>query len=679
MNPLVISFGGAHPATVTSTRRLSWEEYSALLLGEEPVQTPDKASRGWSCPVRFNPPYRDSENFVARYALTFDYDHVTPEQVEHIHRIYAGWEHIAYTTWSHTEEHPRWRLVFPLTRGVTYDEFQAVSRKIAARAGIELAARESHVPAQMMYLPTVQPDCARQERVVHGEWVDPDAVLAEYAVWTDRTEWPHRGDGDGVQALGQAVDPTTKAGVIGAFCRAYSIHDAIDRWSLPYTEGAAPHRLSYADGSRPDGAIVYDNDTKLHSHHDTDPARGQHNAFDLVRLHLFGYLDDEDADLPITERASYKEMVSLALTQPAVVAEMAGVEFDSLPETPEPEPSEEPKDAPLARSLQDVLTNPTKPRWLIRDVLECRTIVLLAGPRGTYKSFLALDWAMRVAFERKPVYVVSAEGGDFDRRAAAWMLHYAGGHAEAPPLYVVERRLDLNSKAGVETIRQDCAKLRIKPCLFILDTFSKLSGGLDENSNSEVKSFIGLLDNGLKRTFDATVLLVAHTGHSNQSRARGASALEADTEAAHIVTREAGTGVMLVSRERFKSSPELPPLVYSPKIVQLDRVDEDGLPITSVILETANPVSVAGRSKDLRKGLGRYQKLIYDVLKVGPRLMPVAAVLDAAEERIPAPDFGRDRRRPKLMSALEKMLIDEVAFKYGNQVSLARTIEEEED
>jgi hypothetical protein len=364
------------------------------------------------------------------------------------------------------------------------------------------------------------------------------------------------------------------------------VPEAIEHFGLPYTPTSNPDRWTYADGTRPEGVIVYDGGLKAHSHHDTDPARGQNNAFDLVRLHRFGRLDaPEDSDKPITERASYRAMLALSLSQSEVMAELAGAEFDSLPADAPPEPQEEASQPPLARTLADVLATPSKPRWLIRDVLERGTIVLLAGPRGTYKSFLALDWGMRVALQNEPVYVVSAEGGDFDRRAAAWLLEYHFG-LDTPPLYVVERRMDLNSKDGVEKIRRDCVKLRIRPRLFVLDTFSKLSGGLDENSNSDVKQFIGLLDNGLKRAFDATILLVAHTGHSNQGRARGASALEADTEAAHIVSKD-GSGMVMVSRERFKSSPELPPLVYMPKVIQLDRVDEDGMPITSVVLESS--------------------------------------------------------------------------------------------
>jgi hypothetical protein len=82
--------------------------------------------------------------------------------------------------------------------------------------------------------------------------------------------------------------------------------------------------------------------------------------------------------------------------------------------------------------------------------------MVMAGPRGSYKSFKALNWAMR-ATQVGPVYVVSAEGGDFERRAAAWMMHH--DITVAPSLYVVEKRLDLNTRAGVDLIRQDCVRL----------------------------------------------------------------------------------------------------------------------------------------------------------------------------------------------------------------------------
>jgi hypothetical protein len=583
-----------------------------------------------------------------------------------IREEFVSVQHLAYTTWSHTEAKPRWRYVFPLSRPVTYDEFQAVSRQVASWAGIELAARESHVPAQMMYLPTTRPGQTLQSIDTPAERLDVDVVLAKYDNWTDKTQWPRRREADGVSEQGVAVDPTTKAGIVGAFCRAYSIPDAIAKFRLPYVPTETPDRWTYTAGTRPEGAIVYDEGKKLHSHHDSDPARGQTNAFDLVRLHLYGAYDlAADLERPVTERPSFKCMAEAVAEDPAVQAATAAAAFSDLgpadtaatPEAP-PKASRE----PLARPLSEVLANPTQTRWLLRDELEQGVMALMAGPRGSYKSFKALHWAMRVAVEGHPVYVISAEGGDFGRRAEAWAKHH-DYRGDALPVYVVERRLDLNSKDGVESIRQDCQRLNIRPVLFVLDTFSKLSGGLDENDNSEVKLFLGRLDNGLKRpapqAFDATVLLVAHTGHSDNGRARGASALEADTDACYIVSRDAVGGTVMVSRERFKSSAELPPLVYRPTIITLDRVDDDLVPVTSVVLEP-----VDGAEGALRRGpRGRNQRNVWKLLK---ELTPaggsveVVELLDQAVRRI-AKDTGssgRDLRRQNCRKALDA-LIDE--------------------
>lgn len=453
-------------------------------------------------------------------------------------------------------------------------------------------------------------------------------------------------------------------------------------------------RWTYSKGTVAEGVIVYDAGAKLHSHHDSDPARGQSNAFDLVRLHRYGDLDSpEDLKQPVTMRPSYRAMHEFAMSLPEVQSQLVEEEFEDLGELAPDEqmPVEHIKGAQaLARRICDVLNTPTFPRWLYPDYLERGVIALLLGKRGTYKSFIALDWAMRIACAIDPsskeaVYVVSGEGGDFDRRAKAWLQRYGEDRPrESVPLYVVERRLDLSTKAGIETIRQDCVTLGIRPVLFVLDTFSKLSGGLDENDNTAVKAFIGLLDNGLKRAatgFDATVLLVAHSGHSDDSRARGASALGADTDAEYIVHRDDKSGTVEVTRERFKASPELPPLRYKPDVVDLGYTDATGRNVTSLVLE-----EVEGHEKapsKAREPQGAQQKGMWRMLKeMAPdgRAIAVSEVLDAAAAQRAVPP-GRDRRREQARLLLDKLVGEEFAFYLtgGTQVSLTRAQQVLED
>lgn len=331
---LAVSLGKKDPAIIMRTWRGTFTQLVEQLL-RDVRDTRDKAAGGWICGAEFNPEYRHSEHFVARHLLSLDYDHIKPEDVERVLKLARGSAFLAYTTWSHTPDNPRLRVWIPLSRPASYDEFQAISRKVAARVDIELAARESHTPAQFMYRP------CRQEGIAFSSWqdtealyLDVDKILGEYDDWTDRSSWPHRADGDSCHEPGAGESPLEKPGVVGEFCRAFRISAAIERFGLPYRPGSTDGRWTYTAGSRADGAVAYDDDTKLHSYHDTDPARGQHNAYDIVRLHLFGSLDGFDGeDLPIADRTSSRRMVAFASEQPEIAsARFAEAGFTDLGE-----------------------------------------------------------------------------------------------------------------------------------------------------------------------------------------------------------------------------------------------------------------------------------------------------------------------------------------------------------
>ena len=233
MAALCVSFGGANPAAITAVKWLEWATFAEWLT-KEPPELADKAARGWYCPAEFDPAYRDSQNFVARYAITYDFDHVA---IDTWGEVLAAWSETAfaiYTTYSHRADRPRFRVVMPLSRPAGFDEFQAVARKVATDLDIELFARESFTPAQMMFAPARTLGGQFVSRVNPGALLDVDAVLAEYADWADRSAWPRRRDGDTVSGGEDVQDPLKKPGIIGAFNRAFSIEDCIEKFDLPY-------------------------------------------------------------------------------------------------------------------------------------------------------------------------------------------------------------------------------------------------------------------------------------------------------------------------------------------------------------------------------------------------------------------------------------------------------------
>ena len=229
---LYMSYGTQHPARIVRAGEYEWDEIARELL--TPVTSDDKTSAGWYCPAKFEPEYRHSDNFVARYALTLDYDQITVEDIDKLQVAFLSNLYVVYTTASHAPEKPRLRVFMPLSRPADELEFGAVSRRVAQWAGIELASRESHAHAQMMYRPTVKPGATFRGKVHEGQILDVDAVLKTYASFADRRSWPRRSLGDDAGTGEAGVPPEEKPGIIGAFNRAYSVEEAIEQFDLPY-------------------------------------------------------------------------------------------------------------------------------------------------------------------------------------------------------------------------------------------------------------------------------------------------------------------------------------------------------------------------------------------------------------------------------------------------------------
>lgn len=221
-----------------------------------------------------------------------------------------------YSTRKHDADHPRLRVILPLSRTITGEEYEPAARKAAEKLGLEKADPTCFRPNQMMYWPNVSADSEYIYEVYDKPLMDPDALLAEYADWHDARQWPAL---PGAKAEPRAKgakqqDPTEKEGIVGAFCRCYSITRAMDEL-LPgvYTPTDDPDRFTYAQGSTAGGALVYD-DKWLYSHHATDPCSGiEVNAWDLVRIHKFGDRDSEAKEgTPVNRLPSYTAMRDLA-------------------------------------------------------------------------------------------------------------------------------------------------------------------------------------------------------------------------------------------------------------------------------------------------------------------------------------------------------------------------------
>ena len=230
---------------------------------------------------------RRATEVISRSMITLDYDRLKPGCFDAFAFKHCA---IVYTTHSHTPEAPRARILVPLTRDVTPDEYNAIARYLADEIGMDTVDLCSFKINQLMYWPTASSDGEYICRRYEGDWLDPDAFLAAHPNWQDCSSLPTAsGEKEAVEReCKRQADPLSKEGIVGAFCRAYPIQEAMQTFlSDVYEPTTDENRWGYTKSASIPGVMIYDGKF-AYSHHASDPAYGKLcNTYDLVGTHLF--------------------------------------------------------------------------------------------------------------------------------------------------------------------------------------------------------------------------------------------------------------------------------------------------------------------------------------------------------------------------------------------------------
>ena len=263
---------------------------------------------------------------LCRSMLTLDMDYGKPGIWDELTMLH-DFKCCVYSTHKHTPDAPRLRLIIPLSREITEEEYPAVARMVAKQIGIDLFDDTTYEACRLMYWPSTSADGEFFYDSKDGPELDPDTYLAMYDDWRDASTWPVSSRQSEVmrKSIAQQADPLTKPGVVGAFCRAYTIEEAIEAFlSDVYEPSVMNGRYDYIPADSSAGVVVYDGKF-AYSHHATDPACSRLlNAFDLVRLHRYRDLDENCApDTPVGKLPSFKAMSEFALGDEKVKAVFA--------------------------------------------------------------------------------------------------------------------------------------------------------------------------------------------------------------------------------------------------------------------------------------------------------------------------------------------------------------------
>ena len=349
---IIIATGKSRSARSWTSKKMTWSELVSKLA--EPTVTNETAAEYAKMSKADQGRKKDVGGFVGgyipgngrrirgavkeRYLITLDADNPGEDFIVDLDMELGGMEYVLYSTHSHTADNPRYRVIIPVDRPMTPDEYQAVSRRIADNIGIEFFDPSTHQAERLMYWPSHPKDVEYVYQHSEGALVSVDTYLSTYRDWRDTSLWPTSEKESQIRldAAKKQGNPLEKKGLIGAFCRCYSITEAIHKF-LPevYEPTAVEDRYTYVAGSSVGGLVIYDNDTFAYSNHATDPISGKLvNAFDLVRIHLFGDKDPAD-ETSVTKLPSYKDMIDFVNEDGAAPIlldkeRMADMEFEDI-------------------------------------------------------------------------------------------------------------------------------------------------------------------------------------------------------------------------------------------------------------------------------------------------------------------------------------------------------------
>ena len=296
--------------------------------------------------------------------------------------------------------------------------------------------------------------------------------------------------------------------------------------------------------------------------------------------------------------------------------------------------------------IDEFSSQPAPISWLIKGWLQDKALIMIHGPSGGGKTFVVLDWCLRIAsgiekFSKSivrhgsVVYLAGEGHHGLKSRVAAWKHHHGIKKAD---MWVSRDGCDLNTSAGYAKVVKSINGIGSKPRLIVVDTLHRFLFG-DENSAQDAKTMLDAC-NRLMNEFECSVILIHHTGVSDESqhRARGSSAWRGALDIEISISPHANNSgpVQIIQRKSKDAELAESVSVEFKKVIVPGWFDEDGEPVTSAVIVEADyqPPVIKRDSK----------------IETNRKLFESAWVDSGAEIRAESPYVSRSALRDKLIA-----------------------------
>ena len=245
--------------------------------------------------------------------------------------------------------------------------------------------------------------------------------------------------------------------------------------------------------------------------------------------------------------------------------------------------------------------------WLIKKWVQSQALIMVHGPSGGGKTFVVLDWCLRIGSDiatwsganikhGNVVYLAGEGHWGLKARIAAWKEYHNIKHVD---MWLSRSGCELNTSNGYQHVVDHIRGLSVRPDIIVVDTLHRFLSG-DENSSQDAGTMLNAC-NGLMAEFECSVLLVHHTGVSDeaQHRGRGSSAWRGALDVEISVIKEKNGSTITLQQMKQKDSELSEPIYLDLQSVAIPGwIDEDGEQVTSaVVVESSEPVKAKKDSK----------------------------------------------------------------------------------
>jgi len=298
--------------------------------------------------------------------------------------------------------------------------------------------------------------------------------------------------------------------------------------------------------------------------------------------------------------------------------------------------------------------------WAVKRVLPRQGVAVLYGKSGSFKSFVALDLACRLAAgwewaglktTQAPVIYIAAEGAAGTRKRKVGWTRFNRDIPKNMPFRLISDAPNLGAADGdLADLIEAIEAVSFSPGVVFIDTLAQTLGGNDENGAGMVQYVSNA--QALSQRFGCLVVIIHHTGLTDDQRLRGHSSLHGAVDAQILCERNKGTRTTDLKLQKLKD--EDGDRVFTAGLARLVLdVDEDGDEITTLVVETITEDNAPKAAKPKEKRIPPNMRLLMDVIvfvtdSAGFEFKPYAngpAVRAATEHTIRAEYYRRIAER----------------------------------